>query len=54
MLVVARFLENYAEWFDFDYEKGIYVPKEGTPKEALELYKEYVKAQEKADKHRLI
>ena len=49
-MVFADFASDYEEWFEFDYRKSIYVPKEGAPKEALEEYRKYIETIENMDK----
>jgi hypothetical protein len=36
---------DYEEWFEFDYDKAEYFPKDGAPQEALRLYDDYMKTQ---------
>lgn len=43
-MIIARFLDDYSEWFTFDYRKREWIPKEGTPQEALDLYNSYIEA----------
>ena len=45
-MLIADFLVDYEEWFEFDYIKAEYFPKDGAPKESLELYYKYIKTQE--------
>lgn len=52
-MLFPEFIRKYDEWFDFDYQKAEYVPKDGTPQEALDMYQQYLDTQEKMKKNGL-
>ena len=52
-MIIARFLNEYSEWFRFDYKTGEYIPLEGAPQEALDLYNSYIETKKRMKEKKL-